>query len=361
MIPLDEKLIKLDQLLYFWQQLKIYFNAKVDKVEGKGLSTNDYTTDEKTKLSGIETGANKTVVEASLTSTSDTNALAASQGKALKAEIEALTDSMGELGYGDMMKATYDANNDGVVDDASKLGGQLPAYYAKATDIPTKVSKLENDAGYLTQHQDITGKLDTTGNASNTTVTFTSSSTRTNVATGDKLSIAFGKIAKYFGDLKSVAFTGNYNDLSNKPTIPTVTNDLTNALKIKYDDAYTHSTSAHAPVNAQENKIESITVNGVAQTITSKQISLTIPTTVASFPDAGNYALKTDLTNVYKYKGSKSKVSDLPTTGNVAGDVYNVIERGINYAWTGTEWDALGELFEIQTATNADIDAILAS
>lgn len=34
-------------------------NAKVDKVTGKGLSTNDYTTDEKTKLSGIETGANK--------------------------------------------------------------------------------------------------------------------------------------------------------------------------------------------------------------------------------------------------------------------------------------------------------------
>lgn len=32
---------------------------KVDKVTGKGLSTNDYTTDEKTKLAGIATGANK--------------------------------------------------------------------------------------------------------------------------------------------------------------------------------------------------------------------------------------------------------------------------------------------------------------
>ena len=30
---------------------------KVDKVSGKGLSTNDYTTAEKTKLSGIATGA----------------------------------------------------------------------------------------------------------------------------------------------------------------------------------------------------------------------------------------------------------------------------------------------------------------
>ena len=37
------------------------FANKVDKVSGKGLSTNDYTTAEKTKLSGIETGAQKNV------------------------------------------------------------------------------------------------------------------------------------------------------------------------------------------------------------------------------------------------------------------------------------------------------------
>ena len=33
-------------------------DGKVDKVTGKGLSTEDYTSTEKTKLSGIETGAN---------------------------------------------------------------------------------------------------------------------------------------------------------------------------------------------------------------------------------------------------------------------------------------------------------------
>ena len=48
-------------------------------------------------------------------------------------------------------------------------------------------------------------------------------------------------------------FSGNYNDLTNKPTIPTVTNDLTNALKSNYDTAYTHSQSAHAPSNAEAN------------------------------------------------------------------------------------------------------------
>ena len=48
--------------------------AKVDKVSGKGLSTNDYTTDEKNKLAGIATGATKVIVDSSLSNTS-TNAI----------------------------------------------------------------------------------------------------------------------------------------------------------------------------------------------------------------------------------------------------------------------------------------------
>ena len=42
--------------------IQTQLNGKVTAVSGKGLSTNDYTTTEKTKLSGVETGATKTVV-----------------------------------------------------------------------------------------------------------------------------------------------------------------------------------------------------------------------------------------------------------------------------------------------------------
>ena len=38
-------------------------NAKVDKVEGKGLSTNDYTTEEKQKLAGIQVNAQANIIE----------------------------------------------------------------------------------------------------------------------------------------------------------------------------------------------------------------------------------------------------------------------------------------------------------
>lgn len=47
---------------------------------------------------------------------------------------KAIVDYVKELGGGDMLKATYDSDNDGVVDNASKLGGQAPAYYQKSTD-----------------------------------------------------------------------------------------------------------------------------------------------------------------------------------------------------------------------------------
>lgn len=61
------------------------------------------------------------------------------------------------------------------------------------------------------------------GDASDVTVTFSTADERTNIATGEKLSALFSKIAKWLSDLKPVAFSGSYDDLSNKPTIPTDT------------------------------------------------------------------------------------------------------------------------------------------
>lgn len=50
--------------------LKEMLDSKVDKVSGKGLSTNDFTAAYKTKLDGIATGANKITVDSTLSTTS---------------------------------------------------------------------------------------------------------------------------------------------------------------------------------------------------------------------------------------------------------------------------------------------------
>ena len=75
----------------------------------------------------------------------------------------------------------------------------------KGTDYftPTDVNEIAAEAA---KKVDVSGKLDKTGDGSNVTAAFTVASTRANVATGEKLSTLFGKIAKWFADLGSLAF-----------------------------------------------------------------------------------------------------------------------------------------------------------
>jgi hypothetical protein len=66
----------------------------------------------------------------------------------------------------------------------------------------------------------------------------------------------------------------------------------------------------------------------------------------SSSDSASNYvgecqAIKDSLGTVYKFKGSVQSVSSLPSGASI-GDVYDVIDSGNNYAWTGSSWDSLG-------------------
>lgn len=65
--------------------LRTDVDKKVEKEAGKGLSTNDYTTEEKTKLEGIEEGAQKNVAADSVFSPESTNA---QSGAAIAAKLE---------------------------------------------------------------------------------------------------------------------------------------------------------------------------------------------------------------------------------------------------------------------------------
>ena len=111
-----------DGLLYVKQKLDARF---VEKETGKGLSTNDYTTAEKNKLAGIETGAEVNVIEEI-----EINGVEATiSGKKATATIQAgAIDSISVNG----VAQTIDANKN--VD----------------ITVPTKVSDLNNDSGFVT-------------------------------------------------------------------------------------------------------------------------------------------------------------------------------------------------------------------
>lgn len=71
---------------------------------------------------------------------------------------------------------------------------------------------------------------------------------------------------------------------------------------------------------------------------------------------ANNYYNKSQVdskfTSVYIFKGSVDSVEDLPTEGNVIGDVWNVRKSDTNYAWTSEGWDALGGTAELSSLTS---------
>lgn len=80
---------------------------------------------------------------------------------------------------------------------------------------------------------------------------------------------------------------------------------------------------------------------------------------LSKFSDADNYALKSDIVNIYKFKGSVTSYEDLPTAGNTVGDVYNTEDTGMNYAWIeDNTWDALGGTVSFEYITNSDIDTM---
>ena len=79
-----------------------------------------------------------------------------------------------------------------------------------------------------------------------------------------------------------------------------------------------------------------------------------------AFQAASNYALKSDISTVYKYKGSVDNYAALPQDDNQVGDTYNLTDTGMNYVWTGTAWDALGQVFTISSMGTELIDSIMA-
>ena len=68
-----------------------------------------------------------------------------------------------------------------------------------------------------------TDKLDADGDGSDLTAAFTSAETREAIATGETAATLWGKVAKWLADLKAVAFSGQYSDLTGTPITMTPT------------------------------------------------------------------------------------------------------------------------------------------
>lgn len=165
------------------------------------------------------------------------------------------------------------------------------------------------------------------------------------------------------------------------PTSKTIPNATTsqNGLMTSGDKSKLNGIAA----GAQANVIEGVTVGGTAAPVSNKVAALpAIPTKVSELTNDSGYQTKAQveaavnaLGAVLTYKGTKATFAELPSTGNKAGDVWNVtaangnIPADTNYAWDGTKWDPLGgtvdlsayvKAADLQPLTEAEIDAMFA-
>lgn len=249
---------------------------------------------------------------------------------------------------------------------------------ASATEkkIPSKVSQLENDAKYITiaevpdgaaasntvpkvdsgsgsvgtesafargdhVHPTDTTRLATNGDASSVTVTFTAPNKRETIVSGEAFNTIAGKILKYMNDFGSCAFKSTILKEDLAPSVKSSLEKADTALQSYTESDPTVPAWAKAPTKP---------------TYTAAEVG------ALSLDDANNnFAKKSDITSIYRPKGTKPTYDDLPTTGNAVGDVWNVASDDMNYAWTvdGT-WDPLGSKIEISSISNDTIDQIVA-
>lgn len=129
------KYIDKNGLQTIWDKIKATFVAKET---GKGLSTNDYTTTEKTKLGGIATGAQVNVIE----SIKVNNTAQAVDNKAVNITVPT---NLSEL------------NNDSAYQTKTQLDSAVSTLNQSISNvnakIPSKVSQLTNDSNFQTKTQ----------------------------------------------------------------------------------------------------------------------------------------------------------------------------------------------------------------
>lgn len=230
-------------------------NNKVDKVSGKGLSTNDYTTPEKTKLAGIEAGA----------------------------EVNAINGIS-------VNGATQEPDEDTKVVDIT---------------VPTKLSQLTNDgnfvvdANYVHTDKNFTEALETklNGIAANAQVNVI----ETIAVNGSNLTPTSKKV--------NITVPTQTSDLTND------SNFVEDADYVHTDNNYTTTEKnklAGIANGAQANVIETIAVNGANQPVSEKKVNITVPTAVSNLTNDSGFQTATQVNSAIS-----SATADFMTEGEV--------------------------------------------
>ena len=322
-----KKFLDENGLLYYDGKIKGRLNKKVDKVEGKGLSTNDLTNE-------LKQVYDETVVK-----------------------VDQIIAEGGEPNVIETVKV----NGTALIPDAEKAVNIDLSGYAKTTDLPTKVSELTNDGD---------------GTAGS------------KFATEAYVNTNGGKIDKIKVNGTEQTITNKAVDIKIPTKTSDLTNDSNFAVDANYvhtDNNYT--TDEKNKLNgiaegAQVNKIENIKVNGVAQTITSKTVNIAVPTINNQLTNGAGYQTSLEVQTAINNAISGitgidfQVVESLPETG-IKGVIYLVSNSGTGsniydeYIWITNRFEKIGtteidlsnyyNTTNLLALTNQEIDTIIST
>ena len=277
--------LDLTGLTTYDEQIKSYIDS-ADTATSSKLTNGTITVKEAQHAASADNATHATSADSATTAGSATKATQDGNGQVISSTYETKSDASAKLteakGYTDTVaagKSDVGHNHD---DDYDEKGAAAAA---------EKAAKEYADAG-------IANLLDNSTEAVDSVMELAEAMENNADAIEALESIAASKASA--ADLS--AHTGN-GDIH-----------VTAAKKSNWDAAYTHSTTAHAPANAQENVIETIKVNGTAQAISSKAVDIIVPTDNKDLANGAGYLVASDIAG----KADKTALDSVSAVANEA-------------------------------------------
>lgn len=330
-------------LALVWSKIKLLLADKVDKVDGKGLSSNDYTADEKAKLANIAAGA-EVNVNADWTATTGDAAIL--HKPTIPTATSQLTNDSGFITTTDIPEGAAASTTTPLMDGTATTGTELA--FARGDHVhPSDTSKVDkvNGKGLSTNDYTTTEKNKLAGiaeGANNYTLPTAAADTLGGIKVGANLTITNGVLS---ADAQAV-----------DEATTSAAGLMSAADKVKLNGI-----EASADVNV----IEAITVNSAATTVTNKTVNITVPTNNNQLTNGAGYQTASDVSTAISSAVSSaigdlegvsfSVVQSLPVTGD-SSIIYLVADTHSDANDSYDEYIWLSSANKYEKIGNTDVD-----
>lgn len=335
-------------LALVWEKVKNQLSGKVDKETGKGLSTNDYTSEEKTKLANVASGAQVNVLEGvqkNGTAVTITNKIA---NITVPTATSDLTNDSGFITSADVPEGAVASTTTPLMDGTANVGTETAfargdhrhptdTSRASASDLSALDGRVEDLETAVGTGGSVDSKIQTAIQGLDSSIASTANQAIASVTITD------GKIT----NSTKITVPTNTNQLTNGAGFITSADVPTNVSELTNDSGYQTASDVSTAISGKADSATTLAGYGITDAYTKTQTQNYVTGLGYQTASDVSSAISSAISTVMDYKGTKATVSALPSSGNKNGDVWHVTETDGEYAWNGTEWEELGSTIDL--------------